>query len=202
MPIISDVRIGNMALSNIGARSTIESLTEESAEAKQVSLWYDWSRVQVLEAFNWSFARKRLTLALHSDAAPAGIWTFRYQYPADCILMRHLQNPVAKNAPPVPFEIETNPTDNSVKSIVTDLEFAVGVYTFDLLQTALFSAHFIEALSHRLGAHIAFSLTGKRNVKGDMINIYNALILEAPAYNANEEEEAEPPNADWIGARS
>lgn len=200
MPAVSDVGIGNMALSNIGTKSTIQSFAEESPEAKQINQWYTYSRLQVLEAFNWSFARKRLTLAVHGDAAPDGIWAFRYQYPADCVSFRNMQNPVSRNAPPVPFEIEIS--DDLTKSIVTDLEFAIGVYTFDLEVTALFSSHFVETLSHRLGAHIALSLTGKRNIKGDMINIYNALILEAPAYNANEEEEEAPPDTDWIGART
>lgn len=61
---ISNVTISNMALSHIGADSTIESMAESSAEAAQCNLWYDYSRLQVLEAYDWGFARKRLDLAV------------------------------------------------------------------------------------------------------------------------------------------
>ena len=69
MSVVSQVLIANMALSNIGTKSEIASLDENSVEAKQCKLWYDLSRKQALEAFDWGFARKRLTLALHADDA-------------------------------------------------------------------------------------------------------------------------------------
>jgi len=200
MAIISDVRIANMALSNVGAKSNIEAIGENSPEGTQTELWYDYSRLQTLAAFDWSFARKRQTLALHGDAAPAAVWTYRYQYPSDCVVMRLMENPLGKQADAVPFEIEIS--DDGTKSILTDLEDAVGIYTFDLTTTSLFSPHFVEALSHMLGAHISYAITGKREVKGDMISIFNALIVEAPAHNANEEQRPPPRDAEWIRARA
>jgi len=106
MAVISVVKICNMALSNIGAKSTIESITENTPEAKRCNLWYDFSRLQTLEIFDWNFAQKRLTLALHSDVAPDGVWTFRYQYPSDGANIRFLQNPAGETADAIPFTIE------------------------------------------------------------------------------------------------
>ena len=68
MPVIGEVTIARMALSHIGA-SSIESLSEDSAEAKEANTWYAVSRQTALEAFNWNFARKRQLLAVHGDAA-------------------------------------------------------------------------------------------------------------------------------------
>ncbi len=59
MASISQVAIGNMALSHIGASSTIESFGEDTNGAQQVNLWYDFSRQQTLESYDWGFARTK-----------------------------------------------------------------------------------------------------------------------------------------------
>lgn len=189
-----------MALSVIGARSTIESFTEDSSEAQQVDTWYNYSRVQSLEAFNWNFARKRVAMALHDEDAPDVEWLFRYQYPADCVAAREIQNPLGTTANAIPFQIEADATGES-KSILTNTEDAVLIYTWDLTSTVLFSAFFIEALVHVLAYHIAFPLTGSRKIKEDMLGVYNTLLRQAPAHNANEGVEVLPREAEWIRGR-
>ena len=42
---LSTVQIANFALSKIGSDSTIESLTEDSAEAAECNLWYEETRL-------------------------------------------------------------------------------------------------------------------------------------------------------------
>ena len=200
MATISSVKIANMALSHVGAKSSIESFTENSAEARQVNLWYDYSRLQALEAFNWNFARKRITLAVHSEAAPTDIWAYRYQYPADCILVREIANPAGKLADAVPFDIEVDATGNE-KTILTDVQDAKLVYTFDVTAPSLFSAFFVEVLSHLLAYHITFSITGDLKLKAAQLQIYMALMNKAPAHNANEAMGAAPREAPWIRGR-
>lgn len=200
MAKISSVAIANMALGHVASRVTIESFTEQSVEAGQVNLWYDISRLQTLEVFNWSFARRRITLAVHGDDAPEGIWTFRYSVPEDTVIMRGLENPLGKTADPIPFEIEQN-LDGNGKTLVTDLEEAVGIYTFDLEDPSMFSPHFIQMLSLKLGSNIAFSMSGKRQLRIDLLQWYNALLLEAPTYNANEEVKGPPREAESVRGR-
>lgn len=207
MTVISSTRIGNMALSHIGARSKIESLEEVSSEAAEILLWYDWSRRQVLEAFDWGFARKRLTLALHGDTISttstdplAGVWGFRYQYPADCVVMRKIQNP---NAPPddaIPFDVETS-LDGLEKTILTDMNDAVGVYTYDAVSPTLFSPFFISTLSHLIAHYVAYPITGKRQVALQEMQIYQQMLGMASAHSANERMGDPPRDADWIRAR-
>ncbi len=213
MATISKVKIGNMALSNIGARSSIEDLTENTAEAQQINLWYDFARGEALEAFNWSFARKRLTLALHADDPPPGVWAYRYQYPADALVLRFIENPtntgssdsifqqydsVGSNA--VPYNIEVDDAKES-KTILTNLEDAVGVYTFDLETTSLFSKLFIQTLAANLGYHIAMALTGKSDIRKEQYDRFLELLTFAPAANANEEVPKAPREAEWIRGR-
>ncbi len=199
--------IVNMALSNIGAAPTENYLTEDTTESKQARVWYDYSRRIVLEAFDWNFARKRQTATLHSDTISetstdplAGVWSFRYQYPGDALVIRKMQNP---NAPPgdaFPFEIETS-LDGSEKTIVTDVEDAVIVYTWDQETVSTFSGLFVLALSHLLGHHMAFAITRKRKIKADELQIYRGLLPGAEALSANEAVGKPPRDAEWIRGR-
>ncbi len=216
MPEISTTRIANMALSHVGARSTIENLSEESAEAKQAILWYDYSRIQALEFFNWSFARKRLALTTHSEAAPEGVWGFRYQYPADCVVARELENPasgrfssgivrlpssfVEVRGDAIPFSVEMASTGDN-KTVLTDLDEATLIYTFDQQDVGLFSGLFVEMLSHLLAHHIAFALTGKRSIAVDELQKFQGLLQQAPAVDANEQVAQPPRDAEWVRGR-
>ena len=200
MVTISAVRIANMALSHIGARSSIESLDESSPEAKQCKLWYDYSRQQALASYDWSFARKRQALAVHADDPPEGVWNYRYVYPSDCLKAQHIVNLAGPTADAVPYNVEAS-DDGETKTILTDTEDAVLVYTFDQTSTAMFTPLFIEMLSHLLAHHIAFSLTGKKEIRTLELQIYNSLVNAAPAQDANEKVEAPPREAEWIRGR-
>ena len=197
---LSDTFISNLALSNVG-QGTIESLEEQSAEAKTCKTWYNHSRAQALSAYDWSFARKRQTLASHSEDPPSGVWTYRYQYPADCLTARYLVNPAGPTADPVPYQVETD-SNGETKTILTDLDDAVLVYTFDQKAEAIFSHFFVELLAYLLGHHIAFSLTGKSSIRKDMLAMYLRLLLKAPAEDANEAAQRQPREAESIRARS
>lgn len=199
MASISPVKIGNMALSHIGASSSVESFTENSSEAKQLKLWYDFSRRQALEALDWNFARKRQVLASHSDDAP-GTWLYRYQYPTDCLSIREIENPYGKGADAVAFEIESS-EDGGTKTILTDLSPATAIYTFDCTSTNLYSSMFIEALSYLLAHHISFSLNGKKDLKLTMLETYVGVLRLASAQNANERVDEPPRDAEWIRDR-
>lgn len=200
MSDVSETVIANMALDSIGSKSSIASLNEASPEAKACKLWYGMSRRQALEAYNWSFARRRVTLASHSDDAPELRWNFRYQYPADCIKAREIENPLGPDADAVPFTIELS-EDASVKTILTDLDDAILIYTADIDDTPLFSMFFVDTLSALLAARIAIKITGKRTLKGDMIQQYNSLLRMAPAHDANEAVGKKPREAEHIRVR-
>lgn len=198
--MVDPVKIGNMALSNCGISNTIESFDENSIEAKQIKLWYDFARMQCLAALDWNFARKRFTLALDGDDAPTTEWSFRYQYPVDCLVVRKLVNPVSKTDDAVPFTVETN-EDSTRKTIVTDLDSAVAVYTFDLTDTGLFSPVFINALSFLLAQYIAFTLTGRQSTVDKNLQKYIGTLRLAQSYNKMETVEPPTRDAEWVRDR-
>ena len=208
--LTSPAGIANMALSHIG-QDTIENLDEQSNEAKHARVWYDFTRRQSLEAYDWNFARKRLTLALHGDTISetgsdpmAGVWGYRYQYPADCLVMRKMQN---ANAAPAgagdatPFDVEGS-LSGETKTILTDLQDAVGVYTYDATDTGLFSPLFVQVHSRLLASMIAYALTGKQKISTEQLQLYQILLGGAAASNANEQVSPPPRDADWIRGRT
>ena len=204
MAVISPTQIGNFSLAHIGTRSTIESLDEASTEAPVIKLWYDYCRLECLEAFDWSFARRRLVLASLTIGLAEDRWAYRYQYPADCISFRRIAGDtdvtIDITNDPFPFAIEMT-DDLSAKSILTDVEQAVGVYTFDQAVTAFFTAHFVNTLSRLLAYRIAPQLSGKQKIIDRQWVMYQSMLLTAPAHNANENMEAPEREAEWIRGR-
>ena len=210
---VSEVSICNMALSKIGASSSIESLTEDSAEAKECNLWYTFSRKQALASNDWSFARRRLTLATHGDDPPDGIWGYRYQYPSDCIQFRKIESPVSgagvwspeekrlvADADAIPFSIELD-EDQDSKSILSNLDNAIGVYTMNLTEVTLFSEFFVTALSTAIAVNVAYALTKKSKLEDKMAQRFQQLILVAQAVDGNEQMESPPREASWHRGR-
>jgi hypothetical protein len=196
---ISEVRICNMALTHLGESNAIESLTEGSAESNACDLWYDFSRRAALASSDWNFARGRITLADHSDDPPAA-WGYRYQYPSDCIKFRRITNPAGEKKPPIPYRIELS-DDRETRSILTNLDEAEGVYTFNLTQVNLFDEYFVLMLSFALASNLTYSITGKLELRQEMNRAFVEMSRAATAVNSNEDTEDLPPEADWIDGR-
>lgn len=212
---LSPVDISNMALGHIGARQTIESFSEQSAEARTVALWYDKAREFLLEKHDWGFARKRQALSPASEPAPIPDWQFRYQYPADCLRARALVNPGVVYYPPhmefgrighlirpdaIPYEIGLS-TNKSSRIILTDLDQAELVYTANLSDPTLFPMSFIFALSHALASMIAYKITGRESVEQTMSRKFVYWFDHAAADDANESIDRPNRDAEWIRGR-
>lgn len=200
MANISAVTICNMAIGNIGNSQPIEDFypNERSTEAFQATLWYEHARRQALEDHDWNFARKRVALSIHEEAAPTGIWTYRYVYPSDCIKARFIESPSGPLGDMVPFEIEVI---SSEKTILTDAESANLIYTRDQTLTSLFSSKFVSTLSYLLAHYMAFPLTGDIRIKQNALEMYQGMLRSASGSNAQEGASRAPREASWISGR-
>lgn len=194
---ISSVQIGNLALGKIGTDTTIESLTENSSEAKTINLWFDLARQEVLSGFAWGFATERLTLATHTDD-PSAEWTFRYQYPVRSLAFRFIA-PVIKTDDPIPFSIELS---SGTKSILTDATEAIGAYTIDVTDTSLYTPWFIETFTTLLSSHIALAVTGQPELALSLGEAARVMMIRASALDATEKAEDPARNADHIRGRA
>ena len=201
MPVgFSDVAVCNMALSHVGSSTVIESLTENSKAAKSCKRWFRAARISTLEAYNWSFARKSEALATHSVDAPTNRWAYRYQWPSDCVAPRFIENPAGRDANAVPFDSEN--AGDGTKSIVTDLDDAVLIYTFDLENIVSFSMHGILMLSYQLGAFINYEMNGKPETRTWLQKMFNEMAVVAPTTDSASYIPDEERDASWIRDRS
>lgn len=198
---VTEVQIAKMALAMIGGES-IETFDppEDSAESHQVNLWYHHCRREILELFDWSFARKRMSPALDSNDPPSGVWAYRYQYPADAIAVRYIQNPAGRAADPVPFQIEL-PTSPEVKTILTDVAEAVVVYTSNITIPSLYPPSFVNAFALILAARLMRTVRGDDKLKAEVAKEYEKMIMIAGSMNARQGREGPPRDAIWIEGR-
>jgi len=198
---VTEVQIAKFSLSRIGGES-IEAFDppEDSTESHQVNLWYHHCRRETLELYDWSFARKRLALADDSNVPPDGVWAYRYQYPADAIAIRSLENPAGRNAPPVPFSIEL-PTSPDVKTILTDIDEAIAIYTANIIQPSLYPSSFVNAFSLTLAHKLSNAIRGDEAMKEQVLKEYNSMISLAAVLNQKEGRDHPPREAAWIEAR-
>ena len=178
----SKVQICNLALSRIGARR-IQSLSDSIKEARECTAHYDFARDAVLEDHDWTFARKRLTLALLSDTYSG--WEYAYQYPSDCVIARHIYNdtgadtgtsydidsdryePLGKTE----FEIVSS-EDKDYRVILTNKEDAELRYTARVTDANLYSAKFVSALAFRLAAELAIPIRSDSKLAQSVMKSY------------------------------
>ncbi len=82
---MSEVVIGNLALSFLGDEATVSSITppEGSDQAEHLEQFYPIARDALLEMHAWPFATRRSNLTLR-DEEPNG-WVYSYDRPDDCL---------------------------------------------------------------------------------------------------------------------
>jgi hypothetical protein len=136
----STVHVCNLALAKLGAKA-IESLTENSKEARLCALFFESVRDDLLRAHPWNFAASRAALARLAEA-PAFGFAAAFQLPADCLKVVGLNGD-----PRAVFRIEG-------RRLLTDLDQARIVYTARVEDPTLFDPHFVQALAARLAAEL------------------------------------------------
>ena len=194
----SRVRVANLALSLVRTKG-IEDFDEAGTPASQVRQWYDIARQEVLELFNWPFARKRLILAVHDEAAPTNEWAYRYQYPADCLAARAIENAAGTTADAAPFEQER--ADDGTQSIVTDTDDAVLIYTYDATEAEEFPAAFAVLLAHKLAYYLSGVIAGKATLTEALDGAYRRQAGISAGTVGAQERQRPPRDASWIRER-
>lgn len=199
----NQVTLCNMALSKLGDRSTIGSISENSAEGSACTLWYKMSMAQTLGAFNWGFARARLALVTSASDAPTNEWQYRYNYPSNCFKIRYIENPAGPDADAIPYTVEYSP--NATKSILTDLEDATIVYTIDISDVQfidMYTPEFINAFTSVLAGNMAFTITGDKNFAQAKKQEAIFDLRIAAGFDGNETIEKKPRDAESIRGRA
>ena len=216
----SAVEICNKALSELHV-SSINSLTEPSAQAQRCNLWYDSTVESVLKSFDWQFNHKIKPLSLLDEKIHN--WVYVYQYPSDCI---HINRVISEYEEHYRDDSSNgfrhryyhdkdhlNLTKHKVKYDVFNINgnrvIATNESNLRIDYRArednpdLFDEDFEMALVYKLGSILAVPILGTEKgprVRSDLLNLYNAYMLEA-SENSENQQYSEVPDSEYITTR-
>lgn len=198
----SDIlNIWNNALGNLGAKTSIASLTEQSAEAAACALNYPTLINRMTRETNWSCLRRTLALTdVTSTFAAPSRWAYRYSFPSKCQRIWTMQNPSGIlwvwPSSTQGFELVMDP-DPGNSNIPTryicsnwqNLEAIYTEYQFDSTNgyyEAIFDSSLVDCASWGLAAEIAGTLTGNAQLIAATSRMAKEVLDEARAALANE----------------
>lgn len=196
---VTKAQICNLALAHLHqTESQIANLdTDTGSTANQCRIHYDVARRFVLADHNWNFAKKRVALA--DIGTPPATWGFRYDYPSDCLKFQEIQR-ATRNDLPLPYEVEDDGSDSGL-CVLTDQDGAIGIYTRDVTNTALFSPGFVSSLGWYLASELAPAITGDAGVQEACLTVYRNLLAAAQAQDSAEGTPDDELLSPWERAR-
>jgi hypothetical protein len=186
----SKTDIINLALGHLKQRK-IASLSEVSVQASEALRCYETARRETLRG-DWSFNSVVKDLALNADyeASATGIyagkWLYAYVYPANALGVWKVFNEGTVNQDKgEEFRVVYDDVHNT-KVILTNLQYAMVEYGFDVQDVTMFDSAFITAFSVRLAYEMAPNLTGDDSVVDSMFKLYTSLMSDAERIDSYE----------------
>lgn len=187
--------IVNLALSYLGQYS-IDTLSDDSVEARRASALYDTCRDTLLRDYPWKFAiveaalTEDTTLDLTEDR-----FGHAYKLPAKCLRILRINfgaSGVYISASLVsseqPFEVRFETASGELR-LYTDAETARIRYIYQVADAGLYDSTFVEALAWRLAGQLAPALTGKADLVPLLEAKFTDSLNQAKLKNALEQYE-------------
>lgn len=164
----SVVDICNLAMSRLGDSANISSIDppESSPQAEYCAQFWPIARDAALEAFPWSFATRRVTLA--EVATESSAWAYAYALPSNCLRVLAVQDFESgsdtgidsASAVQQPFVVES--LSSGAMAILTDQAQAAARYVVRVTDSTKYSPMFVDAVAWLLASHLAGPM-----IKGD-----------------------------------
>lgn len=174
----STIDIANLALSHLGDSANISDFDEGSAQADHCRRFYPIARDALFEMHDWSFATRRVALALISDP-PDATWEFAYAIPNGYIKAIAVLAEDADDDQGQRFDIEADDEGNRI--VFTNVENAIMRYVKRIEDTARFSPLFVNALSRLLASYVAGPLIKGSEGATMASQQYKTFVLELGA---------------------
>lgn len=188
------IEIINRALLKQGL-SRLSSPTDETEQARAVSVAFDALARTEMRRHAWSFAIKRTALSVSIDPAGYG-WRGRYDLPTDLLRLVQLNDSYV-------FYGGEDFTVEGRSLLLNGTGVTYIRYVSDCTaRLDLWDAAFEDAFICRLAAETAWSLTKNRNLKSDLMAEYRVAINEAKRCNAIElGPQIIPADGSWTTSR-
>jgi hypothetical protein len=186
---VSKVAIANRALQKLGA-DRIESLSEDSPNARSMAAVYDITRKAELRRYVWGFAIKRDSIAADGSQTSWGQWN-RYSLPND--FLRLIRDDESSQAPDWRIEGQYIVSADSAPLNIR--------YIADIDDPNFYDSLFVEAFASKLALEVCVEITGSSGRQDRAGRDYDLAIGEAKRIGAIEKEAQQFPVDDWINAR-
>lgn len=197
----NEVEICNLAISRLAA-NPIQALSDQTREAQVCRRHFNILRDSVLRDFDWAFARRRVAVA-RLDLTDS-VFTFVYDLPADCLIVRRIVNPSDPEgtdpAKKINFEVALHPTDNR-QVLYTNQASPTIVYTANVTGPTVFDAMFTDALAWRLAMEFAVPLRGSPELMNACSQYYRAALASSHVQSAKESHQVPTGAGDFVAAR-
>lgn len=177
----TDVDICNLALSSLADPAQVKAINppDGSVQAGMCARWYPIALQQMLESFDWSFAKRRLILPelQEEKSRPRGQRAFRV--PADCariIEVRDLQGRL--------LEFEQEGDVLLVRYAAPELVYITREITPSILPTL-----FVEALALLLASFLVGPLRRSDSTSQtaqNLLQLYQVALAKAKEFDANQ----------------
>ena len=191
----SKVQIANAALQKLGAKR-IESLTQDSANARSMNAAFEGVRDSMFRRYDWSFAIRRASIAADAAQTEWGSWN-RYSLPADFIrLIRD-----DESGTNLDWRIESGAEGEGAFIVTADSSPLEIRYVAKVEDPNQFDVLFVEALEHKLAAETCEEITGSTSKQQRLDAAYDQAIAEAKRVGAIEKPAQDFPEDDWLAAR-
>lgn len=203
--VTTEAEVCNLALGLVGQTQFIDRLDEPSNEAQICRRYFASTRNDLLEAWHWRFATKRVVLAIANDAAGAPQvrtgWRYCYRSPADLLKAQRIwSGDRTPGGIHVPFTRELD-DEGTGHLILTDWVDAQLIYTVELKTVALWPSAFVNALAAQLAVCLAGALPVKPQLMPMLERRAVLAFQRAAALDANEAEPDEAAEAEVIRER-
>lgn len=181
----SKVEICNQALSACGA-STIDSLTDDSQEARACNMHYTSALASVLRNHNWNFATKRVELTLSTETTPMFLSTF--QLPDDLLKVNLIVNTQT------PYRIMG-------RKLVTNASSIVLEYVAMEVDVSLYDALFIKAFAFELASRLIYKFNQSSNARQEMMDNAKKALRDARTADGQEGTQYNMLQDQWLDSR-
>jgi hypothetical protein len=189
--------VANQALSHLGVNSVIADFdNERSPEAEVMRLFFDSSVEEVLEDFDWDFARARANLSLVEGFEDTNLseWGYAFNLPSGCIAPRRIAHGNRNDTfdTKIPFDVEGD-------LLLCDLPEVGLVFTRLVTNVSKFTPAFSEALTWKLAPR----LCGAENVdkQRNAAQMYLIKIDQAKVRSLQRKQRDPAPESEFMRVR-
>lgn len=206
--------IVQMAVANLGETTTVNSISTPVTKAEKFgALYYSLVRDRILAKHNWSWATRRATLTDVTATEARSGWTYAYTLPSD--LLRFIDIDLGyRSGPDAPGLDPQNPTlpgaswalemnmAGTGRVLLSDIKGAIGVYTAQVTNLALWQPEPLDALIWNLSASLSMPLSAKPEFAQLSQAMAERVLLRAIANDSNESKPDHISTSEIITARS